>query len=120
MIRLVWSQLGIAFSALLPLINPLGSALVFYGLVGDAPPEVYRHLARRIAINTILFLLVIELGGAAVLSFFGVSLPIVELAGGLVLAAMGWSLLNQQGAAAHQEEKQSQATPSDTFGDSSP
>jgi multiple antibiotic resistance protein len=113
MIRLVWSQLGIAFSALLPLVNPLGSALVFYGLVGGAPPEVYRRLARRIAINTILFLLVIELIGAALLSFFGVSLPIVEVAGGLVLAAMGWSLLNQQGAAAHQQEKADQAPESD-------
>jgi multiple antibiotic resistance protein len=113
MIRLVWSQLGIAFSALLPLVNPLGSALVFYGLVGAAPPEVYRRLARRIAINTILFLLVIELIGAALLSFFGVSLPIVEVAGGLVLAAMGWSLLNQQGAAAHQQEKAEQAPMSD-------
>ncbi|MFL6429673.1 MAG: MarC family protein [Acidobacteriaceae bacterium] len=109
MIRLVWSQLGIAFSALLPLVNPLGSALVFYGLVGAAPPEVYRRLARRIAINTVLFLLVIELIGAALLSFFGVSLPIVEFAGGLVLAAMGWSLLNQQGADAHQQEKANQA-----------
>lgn len=111
---LMWTQLGIAFSALLPLVNPLGSALVFYGLVGAAPPEIYRRLARKIAINTVIFLLVIEIGGAALLSFFGVSLPIVELAGGLVLAAMGWSLLNQQGATAHQQEKQDQAPPSDT------
>jgi multiple antibiotic resistance protein len=113
MLPLVWSQLGIAFSALLPLVNPLGSALVFYGLVGAAPPEVYRRLARRIAINTVLFLLVIELIGAALLSFFGVSLPIVEVAGGLVLASMGWSLLNQQGAAAHQQEKEDEAHTSD-------
>jgi multiple antibiotic resistance protein len=113
MIRLVWSQFGIAFSALLPLVNPLGSALVFYGLIGAAPPEVYRRLARRIAINTVLFLLVIELIGAALLSFFGVSLPIMEVAGGLVLAAMGWSLLNQQGADAHQQEKEDRAPASD-------
>jgi multiple antibiotic resistance protein len=109
MVRLVWSQLAIAFSALLPLVNPLGSALVFYGLVGVAPPEIYRRLARKIAINTVLFLLVIELIGATLLSFFGVSLPIVEVAGGLVLASMGWSLLNQQGAAAHLKEKESEA-----------
>ena len=109
MVRLVWSQLAIAFSALLPLVNPLGSALVFYGLVGAAPPEIYRRLARKIAINTVIFLLVIELIGATLLSFFGVSLPIVEVAGGLVLASMGWSLLNQQGAAAHLKEKESEA-----------
>jgi multiple antibiotic resistance protein len=111
MIRLVWSQLGIAFSALLPLVNPLGSALVFYGVVGAAPPEVYRRLARRIAIYTVIFLLIIELIGAAILSFFGVSVGIVEVAGGLVLASMGWSLLNQQGAEEHQQEKQDQAAP---------
>src|SRR3954465_5634448 len=113
MIRLVWSQLGIAFSALLPLVNPLGSALVFYGVVGTAPPEVYRRLPRNIAINTVIFLLVIELIGATLLSFFGVSVGIVEVAGGLVLASMGWSLLNQQGANAHQQEKEDQAPPSD-------
>jgi multiple antibiotic resistance protein len=113
MIRLVWSQFGIAFSALLPLVNPIGSALVFYGLIGAAPPEVYRRLARRIAINTVLLLLVIELIGAALLSFFGVSLPIMEVAGGLVLASMGWSLLNQQGADAHQQEKEDRAPASD-------
>jgi multiple antibiotic resistance protein len=109
MVRLVWNQLAIAFSALLPLVNPLGSALVFYGLVGAAPLEIYRRLARKIAINTVIFFLVIELIGAALLSFFGISLPIVEVAGGLVLASMGWSLLNQQGAAAHLKEKESEA-----------
>jgi len=113
MIRLVWSQFGIAFSALLPLVNPIGSALVFYGLIGAAPPEIYRRLARKIAINTVLFLVVIELIGAALLSFFGVSLPIMEVAGGLVLASMGWSLLNQQGADAHQQEKEDRAPASD-------
>ena len=44
---------GLALSALLPLINPLGSALVFLGPVHTAPPKVYRELARRIAITTI-------------------------------------------------------------------
>jgi multiple antibiotic resistance protein len=86
---------GLSFSALLPLVNPLGSALVFLGLVGTAPPVVYRTLARRIAISTTLFLGAIELIGTAVLKFFGISLPVMQVSGGLVLAAMGWSLLNQ-------------------------
>ena len=89
---------ALAFSALLPVVNPLGSALVFLGLVGDAPPEVYRRLARTIAIYTVLFFLVVELVGTALLAFFGISLPVVQLAGGLVLASMGWGLLNQRDA----------------------
>ena len=90
---------GLAFSALLPLINPLGSALVFLGLVGNAPEAAFRSLARKIAINTTLFLAVVELVGTALLAFFGISLPVVQVAGGLVLATMGWSVLNQQEAA---------------------
>ena len=86
---------GLAFSALLPLINPLGDALVFLGLVGTAPPSVYRMLAQKIAISTTLFLLTIELIGTATLKFFGISLPVMQVSGGLVLAGMGWSLLSQ-------------------------
>ncbi len=85
----------LAVSALFPLINPLGSALFFLGLVGDAPPKVYRDLALRIAINTTLFLAAVELVGTAILSFFGISLPVVQVSGGIVIAAMGWGLLNQ-------------------------
>ena len=87
---------GLAFSALLPLVNPLGSALVFLSLVGNAPPAVYRSLAGRIAISTTIFLLTIEAVGTALLKFFGISLPVMQVSGGLALAAMGWSLLNQE------------------------
>jgi len=103
---LVWKSFLIAFSVLLPLINPLGSALVFLGLAGEAPPAVYRSLARNIAINNIIFLTVIELLGAAILNFFGISLPIVQLSGGIVIAAMGWSVLNERNAAAQSSHKQ--------------
>jgi len=96
---------GLAFSALLPLVNPLGTALVFLSLVGSAPQAVYRALARRIAISTTIFLISIEAGGALLLKFFGISLPVVQVSGGLALAAMGWKLLNQ-------EEPSQKATPS--------
>ena len=99
----------IAFSALLPLINPLGSALVLFGLVGGAPASVYRTLARRIAINNIVFLTVVELLGVTILNFFGISLPIVQFAGGIVIAAMGWSVLNERDARANSRNKQEEA-----------
>jgi multiple antibiotic resistance protein len=86
---------GLSFSALLPLINPFGDALVFLGLVGPAPPAVYRRLAKRVAINTSVFLILIESAGAAIMKFFGISLPVMQMSGGLVLAAMGWRLLSQ-------------------------
>lgn len=93
---LVAKYFGFAFTALLPVINPLGSALIFLGVVGPASAEVYRTLARRIAVNTILFFFVIELVGSLLLNFFGISLAIVQVSGGFVLAAMGWALLNKK------------------------
>ena len=87
---------GLAFSALLPLVNPLGDALVFLSLVGSAPPAVYRSLARKIAFSTTIFLIAIEAAGTLILRFFGISLPVVQVSGGLALAAMGWKLLNQE------------------------
>src|ERR1700689_2364713 len=97
---IVLKYFGLAFSALLPVVNPLGSALLFLGIVGVAPADVFSSLARRIAIKATLFLLVVELVGASLLNFFGISLPVVQVAGGFVLAAMGWSLLNKPDSAA--------------------
>ena len=89
------SYFSISFSALLPLINPVGSALIFLGMVGPADSCVYKRLARKISFLTVLFLLIIDFVGSFVLSFFGVSMPVVEVAGGLVIASIGWKLLNE-------------------------
>jgi multiple antibiotic resistance protein len=87
---------GLAFSALFPLVNPIGDALVFLGLVGSAPGAVYRALAKKIAVSTTLFLLVVQVAGTAILRLFGISLPVMQVSGGLVIAAMGWNLLNAE------------------------
>ena len=113
---LVWESFLLAFSALLPLINPLGSALVFLGLVGDVPPEVYRSLARRIAVNNVIFLAIIELLGSAILKFFGISLPIVQLSGGIVIAAIGWRTLNEPDASVAAQDKREESEMTDDSG----
>ena len=106
---LVWKSLLLAFSTLLPIINPIGSALVFLGLVGEAPPAVYRTLARKIAINNVIFLAIFELLGSYILKFFGISLPIIQVAGGIVIAVLGWRMLNQPDAQATAQSKQDEA-----------
>lgn len=88
----------IALSALFPLINPIGSAVIFLGLVGPADAVVYKRLARKVALLTVLFLVGVDLVGSLVLAFFGISLPVVEVAGGLVLSSMGWRLLSEPDA----------------------
>jgi multiple antibiotic resistance protein len=100
----LWKHFALGFSALLPLINPLGTALIFLGLVGNAPIDTYRALARRIAINTIIFFAVIELIGSYLLGFFGISLPIVQVSGGIVIALIGFSMLNDKDAQPNPEK----------------
>lgn len=110
---LLWTTFLLAFSALLPIINPVGSALIFLGVVGDAPPAVFKYLARRIAINNIIFLAIIELIGSIILRFFGISLPVIQLAGGLVITSIGWQLLNQKDAEENAQDKQEEAAACD-------
>ena len=110
----LWKFFGLGFSALLPVVNPLGSALVFLGLVGNAPIETYRALARRIAINTVIFFAVIELIGSSLLAFFGISLPIMQVSGGIVIAMIGWSVLNQKDPAPSAEKTVATAVPAVT------
>ncbi|MGB2676890.1 MAG: MarC family protein [Candidatus Acidiferrum sp.] len=85
-----------AFSALLPVINPIGSAVLFLSFVQDSDHATRKVLARRIAVNTFLFLAIVLVAGTQVLHFFGISLPIVQIAGGFVLATMGWRVLNRE------------------------
>ncbi len=96
---IILKYFALAFSALLPVINPLGSSLIFLGLVGFVPSAVISSVARRVAVSTTLFLLIVELVGAALLRFFDISLPVVQLAGGFVLAAMGWEMLHESDSA---------------------
>jgi len=81
---------------LLPIINPLTAAPVFIGIAGSNP-LVVRRMARQIAFNSWCELVVSMLVGIYVLDIFGISLPIVRIGGGLLVAASGWRLLNSTG-----------------------
>jgi multiple antibiotic resistance protein len=94
-LSLVLKFIPLAFTALLPVINPIGSALLFLALVPESDHRTKKLMARRIAWNTIWFLAIVQITGSYVLRFFGISLPVVQVAGGLVLATMGWVLLNK-------------------------
>lgn len=81
---------------LLPIINPLSGAPVFSAAAGS-DPRVSRRMARQVAINCWFILVVSMLIGTYVLDFFGISLPIVRIGGGLMVAASGWRMLRSKG-----------------------
>ena len=84
------------FVALFPVVNPIGTALVLYGMTGDVDDKTWTSASRRIALNTFLLLSFFFFFGGFILKLFGISIPVVQLSGGMVVAAIGWGLLNQQ------------------------
>ena len=89
-------QIGLLeVAALFPIVNPVGNAPIFLSLTRGASAETRATLARRIAVNGFVLLVVSMLIGSYILAFFGISLPVVQVAGGLVLTATGWSLLSR-------------------------
>lgn len=80
-------------SALFPIVDPLAGSPIFLAMTERYPPEVRRKLAWRVTINSLLLMVGSYFVGAQVLNFFGVSLPVVQVGGGLIVASMGWSML---------------------------
>jgi multiple antibiotic resistance protein len=81
-------------ATLLPIINPLSTAPVFVATVGS-DPVFAKKLARQVAINSWFVIVVSVATGTYVLALFGISLPVVRLGGGLLVAATAWRLLHR-------------------------
>lgn len=74
----------VVFAALFPIVDPLGSAPIFLSLTVDRTPEERTRLARDVAFNSFFMLLGSLLFGLKILEFFGVTVPVVRVAGGWV------------------------------------
>jgi multiple antibiotic resistance protein len=85
----------LVFAAVFPVVNPPGSALVFLGLTRDTTHEIRRILAWRVARNSFFVLVCSLVLGALVLEFYGISIPVLRVAGGFIVAAAGWKLLSE-------------------------
>jgi multiple antibiotic resistance protein len=83
----------VAIGALLPIVDPLGGAPIYLAMTQGLSPTERAHMARLVSINSFLLLLASILVGAYVLDFFGVSIPAVQVGGGFIVCAIGWSLL---------------------------
>jgi len=85
----------LVLAAIFPVVNPPGSALVFLGLTSRATPEIRRILAWRVARNSFFVLVCSLLLGALILEFYGISIPVLRVAGGFIVAVSGWRLLSE-------------------------
>jgi len=83
-------------SALFPIVNPLGGSPVFLALTREYPASARRVLAWRVAINSFVLLIASFFIGTHILAFFGISIPVVQVGGGLIVISNGWAMLQRK------------------------
>ncbi len=84
------------YSTLISIINPFGGAFIFQGMTQWLTPRERARLARAIAVNSFVVLVVALFLGSRVLGFFGISLEALRIAGGLAVAVAGWRMLSEE------------------------
>lgn len=88
----------LAIAALWPIVDPLGGAPIYLAMTSNLTSQQKTEMAKAVAINSSLLLLGSTLVGAYILDFFGLSIPAVQVAGGVVVCGIAWSLLNAPNA----------------------
>jgi multiple antibiotic resistance protein len=106
----------LAFGALFSIVNPLSGAFIFFGATRELEPRVRSQVSRWVAIYAFCIVAASLYIGAYVLSFFGISIPVLRVAGGIVVAMAGWQMLSAPDAT---EQRRSE-TPSPRTTDVSP
>jgi multiple antibiotic resistance protein len=86
----------LTFASLFPIVNPFEAAPFFLVMTQGKSSQERRGIARRVAVNGFALLLGSMLFGPWLLEFFGIQTPVVRIAGGLVVTALGWKLLTQE------------------------
>src|ERR1700694_5076027 len=81
------------FLALFPIVNPFGAVPMFFALTSDMDRSERRSTALKTALYVVGILIVFLFFGRFVLNFFGISLPVLQIAGGLIVAHTAWGMV---------------------------
>jgi multiple antibiotic resistance protein len=84
----------LALTALFSIVNPLSGMFIFFGATRELETPARSQVARWVAIYSFCIMAASLYVGAYVLGFFGVSIPVLRVAGGVIVAAAGWRMLN--------------------------
>lgn len=107
-------SLFLILSALFPIVDPLGGSPIFLAMTREYSPSTRRALSWRIAMNSFFLLVGSYFIGTHILTFFGISLPVVQVGGGLIVTSTGWALL-KRGSSDDQKGAKKDLQPEDPF-----
>lgn len=92
----VFESCLVVLTALFPIVNPLANTPIFLSLTPGYSSTARVILSRKVALNSFWLLTVSMLTGSHILNFFGISIPVVQVGGGLVVISTGWTLLHRE------------------------
>jgi multiple antibiotic resistance protein len=81
--------------ALFPIVNPIGNTPIFLSLTRGLSDRGRTVLARMVAVNGFVLIVASIFIGTHILAFFGISLPVVQVGGRLIVISTGWALLRE-------------------------
>jgi MarC family membrane protein len=84
------------FFALFSVLNPIGTIPIFVGLTQDYTQKERARISLKTSINVCIILMISFFVGQYVLEFFGITITALRIAGGIIIASSGFSLLNGQ------------------------
>jgi multiple antibiotic resistance protein len=93
LLRTLPSAASATFLALFPIVNPFGGVPLFFSLTSDFPAQDRRRSAFKTGIYVSAILIFFMFFGRFVLNFFGISLPVLKIAGGLIVANTAWGMV---------------------------
>ncbi|SPY76727.1 MarC family NAAT transporter [Providencia rustigianii] len=87
------TALGIGLAVLLPLSNPLTTVALFLGLSGEMTIEGRQKVIKMTPIYVFFIMIISWYSGQAIMNTFGVSIPGLRIAGGFIVAYIGFRML---------------------------
>lgn len=103
---LFYKIFSLTFLSLLPIVNPIGGASVFWSFTKHFLPKTRNKIAYKVAIYSTILLLAVLFLGRQILAFFGLTLPFIRIAGGLMVSFTAWQMLNAKSKLSEAEEKE--------------
>ena len=104
----LWGVLLGTFIGLLPIVDPLTAAPTFLAITEGQSEERRREQARRGCLYMVAILVSFLVGGRFIMNFFGISIPGLRIAGGILLTGLGMEMLtaHQTGILANPAERE--------------
>jgi len=97
------------FLALFPIVDPFGGVPIFFTMTTSWTPQDRRRTALKTGLWVFVILVTFLFFGRFVLSFFGISLPVLKIAGGLIVANTAWGMVTSHSRITPEESHEAEA-----------